>query len=138
MRAGFLFDTLGGQGQFIVNTDAHEVVAFGGPLPFYAFAPTFNSGDTITLGMTYYLQNNGRHAIIYSANGINSPALEFSNTEFGIIDGSTLGGSGTRGVASWFDGLERREGARREDALRVAPANRGEVLGIQPDELERP
>jgi hypothetical protein len=75
-----------------VNTDAHEVVAFGGPLPFFAFAPTFNSGDTITLGMTYFLQSNGRHAIIYSANGVNSPALEFSNAEFGIIDGSTLGG----------------------------------------------
>jgi hypothetical protein len=91
-EAGFLFDTLGGQGQFIVNTDSHEVVAFGGPLPFYAFPSTYNSGDTITLGMTYFLDGSGRRSIIYSANGVNSPAQEFSNLEQGIIDGSTLGG----------------------------------------------
>jgi len=29
-EAGFLFDTAGGQGQFLVNTDGHEIVAFGG------------------------------------------------------------------------------------------------------------
>ena len=89
-EAGFLFDTIGGQGQFIVNTD-HEIVAFGGPLPFYAFPSTFNSGDTITLGMTY-VRVNGTNSIIYSANGVNSPILRFSNTELGIITGSTLGG----------------------------------------------
>jgi hypothetical protein len=91
-EAGFLLDTAGGQGQFIVNTDGHEVVAFGGPLPFFAFPSTFNSGDTITLGMTYFLDGNGKRAIIYSANGVNSPAQEFSNLEQGIIDNSTLGG----------------------------------------------
>jgi hypothetical protein len=92
-EAGFLFDTAGGQGQFIVNTDEHEIVAFGGPLPFYSFGPaTYNSGDPITLGLTYFLNDNGKRAIIYSANGVQSPILEFSNTEQGIIDGSTLGG----------------------------------------------
>jgi hypothetical protein len=91
-EAGFLFDTVGGQGQFIVNTDAHEVVAFGGPLPFYAFPATFNSGDTITLGMTYFLDSNGKRAIIYSANCMQSPPMEFTNLEQGIIDNSTLGG----------------------------------------------
>lgn len=91
-EAGFLLDTIGGQGQFIVNTDGHEVVAFGGPLPFYAFPAAFNSGNTVTLGMTYFRDGNGKRAIIYSANGVNSPAQEFGNLEQGIINNSTLGG----------------------------------------------
>lgn len=91
-EAGFLLDTIGGQGQFIVNTDGHEVVAFGGPLPFYAFPRTFNSGDTVRLGMTYFLDSNGKRAVIYYANCLQSPPLEFSNLEQGIIDNSTLGG----------------------------------------------
>ncbi|MEO6181962.1 MAG: hypothetical protein ABIP71_02415, partial [Verrucomicrobiota bacterium] len=91
-EAGFLFDTIGGQGQFLINTDGHEIVAFGGPLPFYAFPRTFNSGDTITLGITYFLNSDGKRAIIYSANCLQSPPLEFSNLEQGIINNSTLGG----------------------------------------------
>ena len=92
-EAGFLFDTVGCQGQFIVNTDGHEIVAFGGPLPFYSFAPsTYISGDKITLGMTYFVDASGKRAIIYSANGVQSPILEFGNNEQGIINGSTLGG----------------------------------------------
>jgi hypothetical protein len=91
-EAGFLFDTLGGQGQFILDTDAHEVVAFGGPLPFFAFPKTFTSGDTVEMGMTYFLDSDGKRKIIYSANGVDSPAQEFTNNEQGIIDGSTLGG----------------------------------------------
>src|SRR5450756_2207583 len=66
-EAGFLFDTAGGQGQFLVNTDGHEIVAFGGPLPFYAFPATFDSGETITLGMNYFLDSvTGLRSIIYS------------------------------------------------------------------------
>ena len=91
-EAGFLLDTIGGQGQFEVNTDGHEVVAFGGPFPFYAFPATFQSGDTVTLGITYFLDSLGKRAVIYSANCMHSPPLEFSNLEQGIIDGSTLGG----------------------------------------------
>jgi hypothetical protein len=91
-EAGFLLDSIGGQGQFIVNSDGHEVVAFGGPFPFYAFPATFQSGDTVTLGMTYFLDSNGKRAVIYSANSLRSPPLEFSNLEQGIINGSTLGG----------------------------------------------
>ena len=90
-EAGFLLNTIGGDGQFIVNTDGHEVVAFGGPLPFYAFPKTFNSGDTITLGMTF-ANVGGTNGIIYSANGVNSPFEPFTNLELGIINGSTLGG----------------------------------------------
>jgi hypothetical protein len=92
-EAGFMLNTIGGDGQFIVNTDAHEIVAFGGPLPFYAFPATYDSGETITLGMTYFLNNNtGLRSVIYSANGVDSPILAFTNLEQGIIDGSTLGG----------------------------------------------
>src|SRR4030095_4697062 len=72
-EAGFLLDTIGGQGQFIVNTDGHEVVAFGGPFPFYAFPRTFNSGDTVRLGMTYFLNSNGKRAVIYYDNCLQSP-----------------------------------------------------------------
>ena len=91
-EAGFLLDTIGGQGQFIVNTDGHEVVAFGGPFPFYAFPATFHSGDSVVLGITYFLNSSGKRAIIYSANGVQSPPIEFTNLEQGIIDGSTFGG----------------------------------------------
>jgi hypothetical protein len=91
-EGGFLLDSIGGQGQFIVNTDGHEVVAFGGPFPFYAFPATFQSGDTVALGMTYFLDSNGKRAVIYAANGLRSPPLEFTNLEQGIIDNSTLGG----------------------------------------------
>jgi hypothetical protein len=91
-EAGFLLDTIGGQGQFIVNTDAHEVVAFGGPLPFYAFPRDFDAGETIRLGMTYFQDFDGKRKIIYHAGGASSPALEFGNLEQGIIDNSTLGG----------------------------------------------
>jgi len=92
-EAGFQLSSLGGDGQFIVNTDSHEIVAFGGPFPFYAFPATYDSGETITLGMNYFLDGNtGLRSIVYSANGVQSPVLAFSNTEQGIIDGSTLGG----------------------------------------------
>ena len=91
-EAGFLLDTIGGQGQFIVTTDG-EVVAFGGPLPFYTFSTlVFNPGDTIRLGLTYFLDTDGLRKIIYRAGGLSSPALLFTNLEQGIIDNSTLGG----------------------------------------------
>lgn len=91
-EAGFLLDTVGGQGQFIVNTDAHEVVAFGGPLPFYAFPSTYDSGETLRLGMTYFRDVDGKRKVIYHAGGQSSPAKEFTNLEQGIINQSRLGG----------------------------------------------
>jgi hypothetical protein len=50
--------------------------------------------------MTYFLRSNGKRAVIYSATvtylgnslRMQSPPLEFSDLEQGIIDGSTLGG----------------------------------------------
>lgn len=93
-EAGFMFDSsIGGEGQFIVNTDGHEIVAFGGSLPFYAFPATFDSGETITLGINYFLDSNtGLRSIIYSANGVDSPILPFTNLEQGIINNTTIGG----------------------------------------------
>ena len=91
-EAGLRLDSnIGGDGLFILDTDAHEIVAFGGALPFYSFGNTFNSGDTVLMGMTY--ENvGGVNGIVYSANGVNSPFLPMTNTELGVIDGSTLGG----------------------------------------------
>ena len=92
-EAGFVFNNPANDGgEFILDTDAHEVVAFGGFLPFYAFPKFFNSGDTVTMGITYFRDSNGKNAIIYSANGTNSPPLEFSNTEQGVINNTTIGG----------------------------------------------
>ncbi|MBC7833785.1 MAG: hypothetical protein H7Y88_01630 [Phycisphaerales bacterium] len=93
-EAGILLDTLGGQGQFIVNSDAHEIVAFGGPLPFFAFPATYDLGETIVLEMVYNANGNSLAdpaTIEYRANGVSSGAIAFSNLEFGIIDGSTAG-----------------------------------------------
>jgi hypothetical protein len=91
-EAGLRLDSsVGGDGLFILDTDAHEIVAFGGPLPFYSFGNTFNSGNSVTMGITY--ENiSGTNGIVYSANGVNSPFLPMSNTEQGVINGSTLGG----------------------------------------------
>ncbi len=72
------------EGQFIVNTDAHEVVAFGYPFPFYSFNAShglsYNSGDTIRLGMQFFKDpSDGLYKVIYSANGISSPALALAD-----------------------------------------------------------
>ena len=99
-EAGFLLSTVGGQGQFIVNTDAREVVAFGGPLPFFAFPSNFDSGETLRLGLTYFRDTDGLRKIIYHAGAASSPALAFDNLEQGIIGGSTLGGYGQFGITN--------------------------------------
>src|SRR5438105_910492 len=96
-EAGFVFNNpLNDGGEFIVNTDGHEFVAFGGFLPFYAFPRNFNSGDTVTMGLTVFKDSSGKNAIIYFAETattcLQSPALEFSNLELGVIDGTTIGG----------------------------------------------
>ncbi len=101
-EAGFVFNNpLNDGGEFIVNTDGHEFVAFGGFLPFYSFnaqnaAFLFNSGETVTMGMTYFKDSNGKNAIIYFAGTATacavSPPLEFSNLELGVINDTTIGG----------------------------------------------
>ncbi len=98
-EAGLLFSTgSNGDVQFIVNTDGHEVVQFGG-ISFYSFNVNnnirYNSGDTITLGMSYYFDGTA-NALRFSANGVSSPIFEFGPTVgSGALDigtGSTLGG----------------------------------------------
>src|SRR5260370_32036588 len=92
-EAGIIFNNpLNDGGEFILDTDGHEVVAFGGFLPFYAFPKFFNSGDTVTMGITYFRDENGKNAIIYSANGTNRPPLELSNTKQGLINNTTIAG----------------------------------------------
>lgn len=96
-EAGFVFNNpLNDGGEFLVNSDGHEVVAFGGFLPFFAFPRNFQSGNTVTLGMTYFQDSNSKNAIIYSAvtptTCLRSKPLEFSNLELGVINGTTIGG----------------------------------------------
>lgn len=99
-EAGFMFSTVNdGDIQFIVNTDGHEVVQFGG-ISFYSFSGnnivSYNSGDTITLGLNYFLDGNGKNALQFFANGNASPVFEFGPTvgsgALDIGNGSTLGG----------------------------------------------
>jgi hypothetical protein len=95
-EAGFAFNDVGGNinGQYILDTDGHEVVAFGGSLPFWAgpLNHAFNSGQTVTMGITIFKDVNGNQALVYSAasGGTNT----FSQT-FEInppMDQYTLGG----------------------------------------------
>jgi hypothetical protein len=65
--------------QFMVNTDAHEVVAFGYPFPFYRFALSYNSGDTIHLGIRFFKDTDGQYKVIYMANALSSPALALAD-----------------------------------------------------------
>ncbi len=102
-EAGFLIDDRGtgfGQGQFIVNTDAHEIVAFGGPLPFFSFNPlgqSYNSGSTITMGLDYYRGTDGRRKVQYRANGIASGELDITNAENSLFRAAGTGAGGSLG-----------------------------------------
>jgi len=98
-EAGFLFSTVNdGDIQFVVNTDGHEVVQFGG-ISFYSFTangfPAYNSGQPITLAMQYFKDSNGKNALQFFANGTPSPVFEFGPTvgsgALDIGNGSTLG-----------------------------------------------
>jgi len=92
-EAGFAFQDVAGNisGQYILDTDAGEVVAFGGNLPFYAspLNHQFVSGQTITMGVTIFKDGNGSNAIIYSANGISSPVLEFYGNAVYLVNNNT-------------------------------------------------
>jgi len=92
-EAGFAFEDVTGDinGQYILDTDAGEVVAFGGNLLFYAspLDHTFVSGETITMGVTIFKDSNGNTAIIYTANGISSPVLEFNQNSVYLANGTT-------------------------------------------------
>ena len=89
--------SVGGDGLFIVNSDAGEIVAFGGPLPFHLFGNNamgngYTPGQTIGMRMIY---DANAHTIEYrvTENGTTqtSGPLTFSNLENGVIDGSNVG-----------------------------------------------
>ena len=67
------------EGQFIVNTDANEVVAFGYPFPFYRFTLSYNSGETIRMGVRFFKDTDGRYKVIYRAGDRESPAIALSD-----------------------------------------------------------
>jgi len=92
--------SVGGDGLFIVNTDAHEIVAFGGALPFYSFnannSLSFNNGDTINMRMIYRAADPGvagtiEYIVDQGSGPISSGELEFTNLELGVIDESMVG-----------------------------------------------
>jgi hypothetical protein len=98
-EAGFVFSDLngtfpGGDLQFIVDSDGHEVVQFGG-FSFFAFAPAlvppYFTGTTIRMGMKYFQTEEGNNAFQFSANGVFSPVFELP-PGFGIGNGNLLGG----------------------------------------------
>jgi hypothetical protein len=100
-EAGFVMhSTSMGDLQYIVNTDGHEVVQFGGNT-FYSFSASqglqYNSGDTIHMGMSYFFDHaTGYNAIQFFANNLMSPVFDFTpslgNGALDIGDGTTLGG----------------------------------------------
>ncbi len=99
-EVGFLLSSTSvGDIQFIVNSDGHEVVQFGGS-SFFSFnntyGLTYHSGQTINLRLTYTVNpNTGNNALMLFANGYASPYLDFGpghgNGSPDIGDGSTLG-----------------------------------------------
>jgi hypothetical protein len=96
-EAGFAFNDVNGDinGQYILDTDNHECVVFGGNLPFWNSNPVnahFESGETVTMGITIFKDSSGNNAIIYSANGFDSPAFEFGTSAVGPPQPYTLGG----------------------------------------------
>lgn len=87
-----------GDALFIINSDGHEIVSFGGGLPFYKFndhgANPYNVGDTVTMGLTY-LQSGGKNQVnltlVQNGNTFQSGLMEWDNNEKAIGDGSNLG-----------------------------------------------
>jgi len=92
-EAGFAVNDVAGSiadGQYILDTDGHEVVAFGFPGIFYATPVDhfYESGEPINMGITVFTDSNGKQAIIFMADGFSSPPEEFSPP----LTGYTLGG----------------------------------------------
>lgn len=100
----------------MVNTDAHEVVAFGYPFPFYRFDLSYNSGDTIHLGIHFFKDTDGKYKIIYMANELTSPALEIADqsviiqrnwiTPGGYLQVNIQAGNPNNGGTAVFDNIK--------------------------------
>ncbi|MDW8105180.1 MAG: PEP-CTERM sorting domain-containing protein [Armatimonadota bacterium] len=84
------------EGQFIVNTDAGEVVAFGWPFPFYSFNAqhglSYTSGQTLHMGVKLYRDpTDNMVKVVYHAGGYSSPALALDFQD-GLGNWISLGG----------------------------------------------
>jgi hypothetical protein len=92
-EAGFALNDVAGDiedGQYILDLDQHEVVAFGFPSIFYATPVDhfYQSGEPINMGITIFTDSNGKQAIIFMADGFSSPPEEVSPP----LTNYTLGG----------------------------------------------
>ncbi len=118
--------------QFMVNTDAHEVVAFGYPFPFYRFDLSYYSGDTIHLGIHFFKDADGKYKVEYLANGLSSGPLVLADqsiivqknwiTPGGYLQVNIQAGNPNNGGTAVFDNI-RWNGV----LLRRAFAIRGNV-----------
>jgi hypothetical protein len=87
-----------GDALFLVNSDAGEIVAFGGGAPFYSFSegaqPDYTPGTPILMGVTYSGDQSSPRTIEYfidrtpeTPGGVESSGpLEWQNTENGPVD----------------------------------------------------
>jgi len=101
--------------QFMVNTDAHEVVAFGYPFPFYRFSLSYNSGDTIHLGIHFFKDADGKYKVIYMVNELSSPAMALADqsiivqknwiTPGGYLQVNIQAGNPNNGGTAVFDNI---------------------------------
>lgn len=90
-EAGFLMSTMvdpqywpNSEWQYIVNSDAGEVVIFGFPSPFYSFNAQqgiyYTQGSTRRLGLRYYRNRNDNiYYFKYFVDGIPSPPLRLEH-----------------------------------------------------------
>jgi hypothetical protein len=107
-EAGFRANRSFQDGRFIVTTNegaltTGEIVAFGGPFPFYSFDDNFGirytPGTSINLRMIYNepgadpVEEPGtiEYLVNYDGNAYTSGPLEFTNTEGGIVNGNQVG-----------------------------------------------
>jgi len=92
-EAGIRVNNAGGDGLFLVNSDAGEIVAFGGPLPFHLFGNDamgngYTPGQTLNLRMIYNAANlTVEYQVKEGGVEHTSGPLAFS----GILDGSNVG-----------------------------------------------
>jgi hypothetical protein len=92
-EAGFAVNDNNGDianGQYILDTDQHEVVSFGFPAQFYAtpLEHFYESGEPINMGITIFTDSSGQQEIIFMADGFSSPPEVVSPP----LTGYTLGG----------------------------------------------
>jgi len=87
-----------GDALFIVNSDGHEIVGFGGGMPFFnavgAGATPYNAGETVTLGLSYYQQggvNGVVYTVVQNGNTFSSGFRPWENNEQGVGLGTNLG-----------------------------------------------